>query len=193
MGDGNTGSINCAHGYFGDPFLSSGAPPCALLMAQPVPGSLQVENIGCTPFRQYVTVTTFSPGAFPNGWFFGLDISWGDLLFQATLPGPPFNGILDANGGSLWLLPSGVPAGITIYAVTVEIDLVSGLPNPTPGDFVHHSVGPRAHRGGRGGTGPNPENWRERPAPTESAESPPDFSAPVERALATATRHSCSN
>lgn len=133
MGDYNTASINCAHGYFGDPHLSSGAPPCSLIMAQPVPGSIQVENIGCTPFNPYVTAYTFNQGAFPNGWFFGIDIPWYDLIWQATTPvGQPTNGTFDVNGGSLWVLPAGVPPGLTIFAVTVDIDPMTGQPNPTP-------------------------------------------------------------
>ncbi|NRA97287.1 MAG: hypothetical protein HRU14_13875 [Planctomycetes bacterium] len=131
-GDGNTGSINCAHGYFGDPFLSNGSPPCALSFSQPVPGSLQVENIGCTPLNPYVTAYTFNQGAFPGGWFFGIDIGWANLISQATNPlGPPTNGFFDANGGSLWILPAGVPPGLTIYAVTIDIEPVTGQPNPT--------------------------------------------------------------
>ncbi|MAB89611.1 MAG: hypothetical protein CMJ90_09160 [Planctomycetes bacterium] len=133
MGDGNSGSINCAHGYLGDPFLSNGSPPCALSLSQPFPGTLQVENIGCTPFNPYVTAYTFNPGAFPLGWFFGIDISWTVLIAQATSPlGPPTNGFFDTNGGSLWILPGGVPAGLSIYAVTIDIDPVTGQPNPTP-------------------------------------------------------------
>ena len=133
MGDGNTGGINCAHGYFGDPFLSNGTALRALSMSQPLPGTLQVENIGCTPLNPYITAYTFSPGAFPNGWFFGIDISWFNLLLQATDPlGPPTNGFFDANGGSLWVLPGGVPPGLTLYAVTVDIDPTTGQPTPTP-------------------------------------------------------------
>lgn len=133
MGDGNTGSINCAHGYVGDPFLSNGSPPCSLSITQPVPGSLQVENIGCTPFNPYVTAYTFNAGNFPSGWFFGIDIGWNALVNQATDPlGPPTNGTFDMNGGSLWILPGGVPPGLTIYAVTLDIDPITTLPNPTP-------------------------------------------------------------
>ena len=133
MGDGNTLSINCAHGYFGDPFLSNGTPPCALSLSQPFPGTLQVENIGCTPLNPYVTAYTFAPGAFPMGWFFGIDIGWSNLIMQATDPlGPPTNGFFDANGGSLWILPGGVPPGLTLYSVTVDIDPLTGQPDPTP-------------------------------------------------------------
>ena len=133
VGDGNTGTINCAHGYFGDPFLSNGTPPCSLSLSQPFPGTLQVENIGCTPFNPYVTAYTFSQGAFPAGWFFGIDIGWANLIMQAMDPlGPPTNGFFDVNGSSLWILPGGVPPGLTIYAVTIDIDPTTSQPNPTP-------------------------------------------------------------
>jgi Lectin C-type domain len=83
------------------------------------PGSFRMQNSGGGAFNPYVTAVTLAPGAYPFGWFYGVDISMPQLLSELG-SGPPFTGVLNASGGSTFTIPSGVPPGIGVYAVSVE-------------------------------------------------------------------------
>ena len=61
---------------------------------------------------------TLVQGTFPHGWLFGLDITANDL-FSQVMAGVPFAGVLDASGSSSFTIPSGVPPGIRVYAVSL--------------------------------------------------------------------------
>jgi hypothetical protein len=101
---------------------------CRLEFACPTgPGSVTVRNSGCTPNGTYVTAITTNAGGYPNGPFFGVDIPVVDVVNSLAL-GPPFFGPLDANGGSVFAVPGGIPTGITIYAVTVDANMVLLIP-----------------------------------------------------------------
>ena len=91
------------------------------------PGSVTVRNSGCTPNGTYVTAITTNAGSYPIGSFFGVDIPIVDVVNSLAL-GPPFFGPLDANGGSVFAIPTGIPTGITIYAVTVDANMVLLIP-----------------------------------------------------------------
>jgi hypothetical protein len=91
------------------------------------PGSVTVRNSGCTPNGSYVTAVTTNVGTYPNGPFFGVDITLVEVVNSLAL-GPPFFGPLDANGGSVFAVPAGIPTGITIYAVTVDANMVLLVP-----------------------------------------------------------------
>ena len=91
------------------------------------PGSVSMVNSCGTPNAPYFIALSLTPGSYPNGWFFGVDIGLPDL-FTLFAAGAPFTGTLDANGGSAFSIGSGVPAGISVYAVTVELDPISSLP-----------------------------------------------------------------
>jgi hypothetical protein len=94
------------------------APVCTLAITAPLgPGSIAIVNSGCNPGDWYITAVTLAPGLFPNGWFFGLDITWAELVSQASL-GAPFSGVLGPAGDSVFFIPGGVPAGIDVFAVT---------------------------------------------------------------------------
>lgn len=90
-------------------------------LAQPGGGAGGVDFLdsGGTPGNGYHNLITFTPGAYPFGWFFGIDISIPDLLTELSLP-PPFNGALDACGRSLVTIPGPIPAGIPAYCVGLE-------------------------------------------------------------------------
>jgi hypothetical protein len=97
-------------------------PPCILLFSSPLgPGSLQVDNTQCpaVALQAYQIGVTFAQGSFPNGWFFGLDITLTDIYNQH---GPAFAGVLwgslDANGASSFGPVPGLPSGLQIWAVT---------------------------------------------------------------------------
>jgi hypothetical protein len=102
--------------------LTPGVAPCHLAFSSPFgPGSIQMDNTPCAPvaFADYINAITLAAGTYPNGWFFGLDIGWNQLVgeFQS---GYPFSGTLDAAGSSTFLLPGGAPSGLQLWAVSVQ-------------------------------------------------------------------------
>jgi GEVED domain len=116
----------CATTTFGNTedytVLSGGTPNCYLWFTSPLgPGSLQMDNTPCAPVAgaDYINAITLTGGTFPNGWFFGLDISWGQLLseFQG---GYPFAGTLDGAGSSTFFIPGGAPSGLQLWAVSAQ-------------------------------------------------------------------------
>ena len=108
-------------------------PPVLLSITAPTgSGSLQISNDCGIPNSQYVTAIVLNQGTTPYGWFFGLDISFNTLLHQIYL-GPPFFGTFDATGSSLFTLPTIMPSGVTLHAVTVVLDPVTGIPSTSSG------------------------------------------------------------
>ncbi len=88
-------------------------PGCTFAVTSPLgPGSLLVSTQNCTPGATYLTPVTLVPGAFPNGWCFGIDISVLDLVALAAA-GPPFLGTLDGTGGYSFGPVGGLPTGLT--------------------------------------------------------------------------------
>ena len=67
------------------------------------------------------TALTLLPGAFPNGWFFGLDPTVPDLLAQWTSGSPLFLAWLDAAGEHTLAVP-GLPPGVPVQGVAVDLD-----------------------------------------------------------------------
>ena len=65
---------------------------------------------------------TLAPGAFPNGWLYGIDIAIPELLNELN-GGLPFIGTLDGSGS--FLLPPvvlGLPFPITVYYVGIQLN-----------------------------------------------------------------------
>ncbi|HYC76044.1 MAG TPA: hypothetical protein VEI02_00315 [Planctomycetota bacterium] len=86
------------------------------------PNPTLLINSGGAPGAVYFNAITLTAGNFPNGYFYGLDIPFTDILAEASL-GPPFFGVLDANGqASLSVV---LPPGFTVYYVGLEIDPVT--------------------------------------------------------------------
>jgi hypothetical protein len=87
----------------------------------PPPNTLQFTNMPCPAVAGawYFMVFTLVGGAFPSGWFFGLDVGLPDLMNQFNA-GPPFTGVLDAQGGSTLGPYFGLPTGFMIWAVTTH-------------------------------------------------------------------------
>jgi hypothetical protein len=83
------------------------------------PGSIRVQNSGGGAGNAYWTAATLDAGSFPNGWFFGVDISAAEILGEIAT-GAPFSGTLNASGASTFTIPSGVPPGLHIYAVSLQ-------------------------------------------------------------------------
>jgi hypothetical protein len=73
------------------------------------------------------------PGAsFPNGWFYGVPLGFGELAQQLAWPGgAPFLGLLTSGGYMLNLsLPAGATTaltGTTVWSVGVAFDPLTGF------------------------------------------------------------------
>ena len=83
------------------------------------PGSVTMSIANGTPFGLYFAPLTFSGANYPNGSFFGIDISFLDLLAQAGA-GAPFLGALDVCGATTQGPYLGVPPGLTLYSVALD-------------------------------------------------------------------------
>lgn len=92
------------------------------------PGSIQVDIGGGPLGGQYFFAVTLAPGSFPNGWFYGLDMTVAELAGLINL-GPPFFGPLDPTCGAVSIGPVGGAPPITLYAVV--LGLPAGFPIPT--------------------------------------------------------------
>jgi hypothetical protein len=82
-------------------------------------GDLIFTNGGGTPGNPYLNAVSLTQGAFPNGWFYGVDIPF-NLLVSEYLLGSPFSGVLNVVGGALGSIPGPLPPGIQLYSVGVE-------------------------------------------------------------------------
>jgi hypothetical protein len=90
------------------------------LAYDPTTFSINLSVLGGDPFGLCINAITLSVGAYPNGWFYGLDIPVFELLNEYYV-GAPFLTLLDA-GGSYFFSVGGVPpafAGL-LYGVSVE-------------------------------------------------------------------------
>jgi hypothetical protein len=87
----------------------------------PAPGELHLRRRRGIPGDLYFTALTIVPGAFPNGWFFGLDPLVSDLDAFLASGNPAFVGWLDAAGehdfGAF-----GLPPGVPLQGVALDVD-----------------------------------------------------------------------
>ena len=93
----SVGGYSGATGYFAVG-VTYGANGISLAFSNLGPGTIGFSVSGA-PFDQYLTVMSLDQGAYPNGWFFGIDV----LPFELDLMlswGYPVSGSLDACGGS---------------------------------------------------------------------------------------------
>jgi hypothetical protein len=82
-------------------------------------GSIQYNVCAGSPLGTYQLLATVNQGAFPNGWLYGIDITYPELLSE--LGAPPFLGLLDGSGAAQIGPLAGLPSGLTIYALTFNI------------------------------------------------------------------------
>lgn len=94
------------------------------------PGFLSLCMSGGTPFSGYFTAVTVHQGAFPNGTFFGIDITLQEMFLQIAA-GAPFVGLLDGAGAALHG-PYAVPPGLTLYGVTLNDVFAPGFTATPP-------------------------------------------------------------
>lgn len=84
-------------------------------------GELRVRRLRGIPGDVCFTAFTPAPGAFPNGWFFGIDPTAGELLAQFQSGHPAFLTFLGADGGSEFRA-AGLPPGLPLYAVALDLE-----------------------------------------------------------------------
>jgi hypothetical protein len=89
--------------------------------SDPSTGTVHLKDVFGTPGVTVLNVVTMSQGAFPNGWLYGVDIPYWELIAE-ILTGPPFLVTLDGSGeysftsgGAAFL------AGVTLYCVGIEL------------------------------------------------------------------------
>lgn len=70
---------------------------------------------------------TLNAGAFPLGWFYGVDILWPELLAEIT-QGFPFLTPLQPCGSAAIGPFGGLPPGLTLYAVALGVPLGASIP-----------------------------------------------------------------
>jgi hypothetical protein len=78
------------------------------------------DAFGGSPGAQVVHAVTPFQGAFPNGWFYGVDIPLLDL-YAIVVYGSPFVGVLDAAGELLVAVPGVPQIGTTFYYASVAL------------------------------------------------------------------------
>jgi hypothetical protein len=104
-------------------------PKFEMAMSSPFgPGSIQIDLTNGPINGNYFLGVTLTQGLFPNGWFFGLDIGLQEVTNLVNL-GYPFVGPLGATGGATIGPISGVPNGLTVYAVALGFNSGLGSPN----------------------------------------------------------------
>jgi hypothetical protein len=92
------------------------------------PGTIGFTVASGPPAGQYLAVMSLNHGAYPNGWFFGIDV----LPFELDLMlswGYPISGQLDGCGGFTFGPVGGAPSGISVYGVA--LGFAPGSPVPT--------------------------------------------------------------
>jgi hypothetical protein len=94
------------------------------------PGFISLCMTGGAPFGGYFAAITVNQGAFPNGTFYGIDITFTELFFQLSA-GAPFVGILDGNG-TVQNGPYAVPPFLTLYGVALNNIFVPGFTATPP-------------------------------------------------------------
>jgi hypothetical protein len=88
----------------------------------PGTASVALDVVGGGAFDLVVHAITLHQGAFPFGWFYGVDLPFAELWTYPTL-GAPFVMVLSGAGTASYFLPSiPDPLGATFYAVAVTFD-----------------------------------------------------------------------
>jgi hypothetical protein len=92
------------------------------------PGTLGYAVVAGPPFGAAYTAITLAPGNYPSDWFFGIAITLNEIASQIAV-GFPFILPLDVCGGASLGPVGALPAGLTVYAVS--LGLPPGSVSPT--------------------------------------------------------------
>jgi hypothetical protein len=91
------------------------------------PGTLGYHVTGPS-LGTYFTAVSLTAGAFPFGWFYGIDLPLADIVLEFNA-GSPFVGTLSLCGHATVGPFGGLPSGLTAYAVSLGFAVGSQLPN----------------------------------------------------------------
>ena len=84
------------------------------------PGSIGYSVVGGPPGGLIFTAVTLLAGAYPSGWFFGIDITFGELQLEIN-QGFPFITLATSCGSSTVGPFPGVPSGLSVYGVALGL------------------------------------------------------------------------
>jgi hypothetical protein len=132
---GTTYIIRVASPYFGisGSFNVDITPGLGLNWSSPLgPGTAQFSICNGPPNGTYYLFATLFQGGFPNGWFYGLDITLQEISSQIGF-GFPFNGPLDGAGAFASPLFGGVPSGLTVYSIAFGVPPAATSPSANSG------------------------------------------------------------
>jgi hypothetical protein len=107
-------------------------------LCQAGPGApVYVTHAGGVPGATFINPVVVGAGATPNGWFFGLDIRYDDLILELSFAPGIFSGVLDPTG-AFTSAPLPLPAGLVLGTVGVHFDPGTALPvfASEPFDFL---------------------------------------------------------
>jgi len=101
------------------------------------PSTLSLTNDAGTPSALVVNALTMTATSFPNGYFFGVGIPFGELMFEIGW-GPPFLATLGPAGDYSYVLGGlSPPLGVTLYGVAVTLGAAGEpLDASVPATFV---------------------------------------------------------
>lgn len=92
-------------------------PPFGVAYTSPFgAGSVQVNLCAGPPNGGFFLAVTLNAGTFPNGWLYGIDISYNEIVNELTT-GYPFLGGLDAAGAAQIGPFNSLPSGLVLYSV----------------------------------------------------------------------------
>ncbi|HYC76071.1 MAG TPA: hypothetical protein VEI02_00455 [Planctomycetota bacterium] len=94
------------------------------IVGNPGAQTVTITDTAGLPGNVAINAITLNQGAYPNGWFYGVDIPVFELFLTAGSFAPPFFFILDANGNAT-ITYSGIPQplGLTFYAVGAQFTI----------------------------------------------------------------------
>jgi hypothetical protein len=133
----NSSSLSCPVPCF----IPIGSVPTLAFSSPGGTGCVQVNLSNMPAGGFYFLAVTLQAGAFPTGWFFGIDISFPELQleinagfpFVGALVGSPCGGTGSAQIGPL----CGLPSGLTVYAVGLGVPAGSQFPSATTNPATH--------------------------------------------------------
>ena len=101
------------------------------LSYDPMSFVVSLSDVGGNPGDLCFNALTLTAGAYPNGWWYGIDIPVLEMAQEFNL-GAPFLTALDANGSYSILLPGIPPLGLTFYGVALDISAVGLVVKSSP-------------------------------------------------------------
>jgi hypothetical protein len=96
------------------------------------PGTAHFSVCNGPPNGSYYLFATLFQGGFPNGWFYGLDMTLQEISQQIGF-GFPFNGPLDPAGAFSSPVFGGVPSGLNVFSIAFGVAPAATSPSGNSG------------------------------------------------------------